>query len=188
MELKKYLKILKENFYLVILFVLAAATISLLASPKIASGYRQSKIFYVSSPKIEASQYYTYEGFYSQEKARNFTDTAVAILESVDFTSQILSPQENIQVTKVAPQVLRISATAPSQTSTNLVLEKITTAFNQKMLDLQGASQSFEIRPVGASQDIFYQGANRKIIIIFGALVGAIFALVVISLKTYFKL
>ena len=54
------------------------------------------------------------------------------------------------------------------------------------MVDLTG-DQAVRIKAVGPEMEATFAGFNQKIMMVFGFLIGAIFAILTVSLKTYFK-
>lgn len=190
MELKKFLNIIKKNIIFILLLALFAGFISFFSSGLFSSGYSQSRLFFIaqSISQIPPGQGYNFEGFYTQEKSRNFTDTAVAILESSDFANEVLNPQNSLSVRKVAPQVVRITISAQTPQSLNGEIEKIASEFNSKISHLSASTQSAELKPVGEASELTFLGLNSKILFVFGLLLGTTFALFIIGLKNYFKL
>lgn len=180
LELRQYLKILKKNIFFISLFILGGAVLAFMFTFRWGSGVRFEEYFYISTPRTADSIYY------SQETARNFTDTAVAILASPDFVSGIILPNEQIAVRKIAPQVIKLTATAFHQETAKSVVERTVSGFNQKVADLAG-DQAVWLSPVGQGGQTYPLTPNRSLIVIFGALAGSVFALFVIGLKTYFK-
>jgi capsular polysaccharide biosynthesis protein len=188
MEFREYLKILKKNFLLIFILGIAGFLVSFVTVKKLPTGYEKSQLVYVVIPKIAQNQTYNFEGYFSQEKARNFTDTAIAILESPDFSGEILTPGEALNIRKVAPQVIRITAVANDSQSADSLITKTITGFNQKMFALTNEDQQPQIKLIGKSQPAVFTGQNPKIITAFGFLAGVFFAIFVISLKTFLKL
>ena len=186
MELKQYLKIFKQYSPLIIAFSLLGAALAFVLTPRLPSGYTASQLFYVVSPKLAQNPSYNFEGYFIQEEARNFTDSAIAILSSADFTSELAGPNLSINARKAAPQVIRLSVTAETPENSRKLLTKAVSSFNQKMVDLTG-DQAVRIKAVGPEMEATFAGFNQKIMMVFGFLIGAIFAILTVSLKTYFK-
>lgn len=178
MELRQYLKILRKNLALIIIFGCAGALIAFFLTLKLPSGYSQRSLFYLVPPPTASATSYNAEGYYAQEKARNFTDTAVAILES----------NQSVSVRKVAPQVIRLSAFAPSGEAARLLIEKAATRFNQELNNLSGQADSLKIVPIDSQRSSNYSSPNRLVYLPSGFLGGFLFALLAIGFKVYFRL
>ena len=186
MELKEYIKLLRKNAFLIILFALAGALITLFLSVNFAGGSRFEQLFFLVSKRENLENYYRFEGFYSQEKARNFTDTAVAIISSPDFTSEVVAGSDQVTARKVAPQVIRLSVATASQENARILMSKATSHFNQKIVELT-SSDEVKLKPIG---ELIVPVATRPrgiALVVFGSLIGAVFALVTVGFKTYFK-
>ncbi len=187
MEFKEYLAILKKNAFFILFLAIFGAAVSLLITAKITKGARLSQLFYVQAPK-EALEVYHFEGYYTQEKARNFTDSAVVILESPDFTSEVVDSSISVSVRKVAPQVIRLTVAAGDLQTSQEVIPKIASAFNSKMISLSGDDQAPKLVAIGQFPKALATRPTRSIATVFGAVVGGIFALMVAGLKTYLRL
>jgi len=179
MELKEFIRLFKKNALAVIFFILIGLVLSILISAKLPSGYNQSQTFYIVEPKENAGDFYDYEGYYGQQKARDFTDTAVAILQSENFP--------NLTVRKVAPQVIKLTATAESADESENLLDRVKGSFNQELVSLSGQDQALQIRPIGQVQPASFVSPNKKLLAVFGASLGFVFGVLVVGLKTYFK-
>lgn len=201
MELKQYLTIFKKHWLFILVFALSGATVAYLFSAKLPSGYQQDQLFFISSSQTE-SEGYTFEGYYGQEKARNFTDTAIAILESPEFLIETSIPDAKISAHKLTPQLVRITVTSTNPEAAAGLMPEIASNFNQKIRDLTESDQtilsdktsllsdktSLQITAVGPGSPTYYVAPSKKIYIPFGFAIGLTFAGFVIALKTYFKL
>ena len=187
MELKEYLKILQKNAHLIALFVVLGAALAIVFASKFNKGPRYEQLFFLTSPKETQDTAYRFEGFYAIEKARNFTDTALAIIASPDFKNEVTTEGNTLSARKIAPQVVRLSISAANLDSAKSTMNRTRDRFNQKIVDLTGASE-FQLKPIGT---VIVPVASRpapEALIIFGAIAGVVFALVTIGFKTYFKL
>ena len=187
MEFKEYLKFFKKNIGILLLLVVLGVVLALVITYKLPSGYSQSRLFYIVGPKTTAQTTYDYEGYYAQQKARDFTDTAVAILESPDFTAEVGISSVSLSVRKVAPQVLRLTAVAKDAREAEDAIEKISQSFNLKLVDLAGYDPALKIKPIGKAQPSYFSSPNKKILGVFGGMLGFIFGILVVGLKVYFK-
>lgn len=180
MELRDFLKILKSNYYFIVIFAVLGILFAWLTTAKISQGYQLSQVFYLHQTENPND---IYGGYYSQEKARNFTDTAIAIIESPDFATQAVS----LSAKKLAPQVVRITASAKSQQVAKDSLFRANQAINTKLASLNG-SDNLKMQPVGDVNFSSQTVLDKKIVLVFGTAVGTIFAIFVIGLKTYFRI
>lgn len=154
------------------------------------SGYQHSQLFLLTSAETDSmnNQNSNLEEYYMGENSRNFTDTAVGILESGDFQSEILKAPESLTVKKVAPQLIRLTFTTPVRGSTSLQLEKVSVLFNEKLKDIYQGSSSAMLKPVVKAQEPTYSALNKYVLFAAGSLIGTIFALFILGLKVYLRL
>lgn len=182
MELEHYIKVIKKNILIVAVLTLLGLAVAYYFSKNFQSGYLASQTFYISQDQTQDA---TQSSYFTQEKARNFTDTAVAILQSVDFKNS-LAARGAISVNKVAPQVIRISAIAADSTSAKNLMESVVNSFNTKIKELSLAPS--QLKPVDKLPEPQIAALSPKIILAFGAAVGFAASLLVIGLKVYFRL
>lgn len=187
MELKEYLLIFKKYSLFILILAAVGSIISYTYTIKLSEGTHASQLFYVVTP-LSPTTLYDFEGFYAQEKARNFTDTAVIILESPDFNQEIISSPDTISARKLAPQLIRLTVESSSFASAQALIGKTATSFNQKLISLAGQDQAIQIKAIGQGPIISAPSPKRGIIVLFGAVTGMIFAIFIAGIKTYFKL
>lgn len=183
MELRQYLKILQQNLILILLLGLFGMALAFLITRSMSAGYQKSQTFFLEA-QFESRE--NLADFYAQEKARNFTDTAVAILESPDFRRD-LKADGQIQVRKIAPQVVRITTRATKSQSPNDLMTETVNSFNSKLIAISD-DQKLELKALGTSPEPAKDIINKKVFALAGLLLGFTFAIVAISLKTYFRL
>lgn len=178
MELNSYLKFFKR-FWVFILFCAFLGLVIAISLAKAPSPYSLTQVFYLSSPKITISE--PSQSFYHQEMVRNFTDTAVAILNSSDFKSQIMQPEETLLARKLAPQVIRLTVTSQEPQETQVSMKKAIETFNRRFASPLSLE---EIAPQAPAQRTF----NGPVSALAGLIIGFAFAIFVISAKTYLRL
>lgn len=195
MELNQYLKIIRRN----LLFIAATTAIALLlgnfVSRQIKHGFALEQSFVLITvagqpPNVQPNQpstYYDYSGYFEQEKARNFTDTAVAIFQSQDFARTIISPTSSVTVQKSAPQVLKVTINSQNISEAKFDMDRLTLQFNQKLLSLS-PQDSLQIVPIGTPQEPVLSKFDPKIITAASALLGTTISIALIAIKSYFKL
>ena len=190
MDLREFLKIIKQNIIYIVALATFGAVIGFFSADFFGGGYHHSQLFFLSEPSIKASkdQNYRSESFFLQEKSRNFTDTAVAILSSPDFQNEILNPQDSLSVRKVGPQVIRLTYISQQPESSNTQLAKAAEAFNTKIQGLAQSSTFAQLKPVAPASAPTYSKLYTQVLFVFGAVLGTAFALFIVSLKNYFRL
>ena len=176
MELREYLKVFKKYWPFIVVVAILGATLGGFYASKMPQGYKNSQTFFLT-PQATTSEEQT---FYAQEKARNFTDSAVAIISSPDFKSQITGEGESLIVRKLAPQVLQI--TTFSNNSSN------SKALQQRAVNLANERFSTNLQSIGKAAEPTYTAPKQLAFALAGIIAGAAFAIFAISLKTYFRL
>ena len=187
MELRQYLTIFRRHFLAIIIFSLAGAAIAISWAARLPSGFKAEQLFFIVPPKAVNNDLYNFQGYFGQEKARNATDTAVAILASSDFV-KLVPPSAAITARKIAPQVISIAATTNQEGSAANLLEKAALIFNQKMVDLTEGDYAIQLKAVGTNPSVASAAPNKVILAVGGFVAGLTFALFVVGLKNYFKL
>lgn len=185
MELRQYLKVFKKNFLVVVVLCIFGLLLGYFLAMSRSEGFQQDQTLYIA-PQTTDTQ--NYEGFYGQEKARNFTDTAVAILESPDFKAEIQGSGESLSVRKIAPQVIKITTTAKDPQGAKNLMAKVTSTFNSKLQTVSNNQAKIELKELGKLQEPAPIIINKKVSTLAGLVLGFAFAILAISLKTYFKL
>lgn len=180
MELKEYLKVAKIYWTLIVLLTLFGAFLGYFYTRQLPTGFRAIRTFFLAPAPAGQSNL---EANNAQEMARNFTDTAVAIIISDDFKNQILAPGQALTVRKNAPQVLTISAFAATGQQATSLLTKTQDIFNSRF-----ASPGSTLEAVGPSQSPQSVTTTPIVYAAAGAVLGFAFAIFAVSLKTYFKL
>ncbi len=175
MEFKQYIKILKENLtYIVALGVLGFifATFFIISAK---GNYSISQTFYLQSttPQQDAQ-----DSYYSQEKARNFTDTAIAIINDMQDGSSSISAK------KLAPQLIRISAVSKEKPASGSI-QKSADNFNQKK---EVFGNSVELKALSNQSDATSTLPKKSAIILFGAVVGLLFGITSVAIKKYLNI
>lgn len=190
MELEELIQIIKKYFAFIGVLVVIGAIIGASSSDFFSSGYNHSQTYFLADKftQTPVSANLRSESYFEQEKPRNFTDTAVAILNSPDFKSQVLEGTDDLIVRKVAPQVIRLTYVSNSPDQNFIKLNEISDKFNQKIQDLQESSPSSQLKAIGQVGTPVYSALNSSTLAASGAILGAVFAIFIISLKTYFKI
>jgi len=185
MDLKEFAKIIKNNTPTLALFAVIGSLVAFSITTKIKSSVELEQLFYIETTYEAPQAEYRFDGYYAQEKARNFTDTAVAILSSSGFVGE-LNTEGTITVRKMAPQVIRLNVQSSSSQAANQKLTEAVLRFNQKMLVLQ-KENPHQLKAISLSPKSVFSGPTKKISAVLGFFLGGIFALLVVGLKVYFK-
>ena len=177
------LKILRKDIVLILILSLAGSILALILTRSLPQGFSKTQNFYLA---FQGDQSQNQSAYYAQEKARNFTDTAVAILDSADFRGEVQTPGETLSIKKIAPQVVRITAVANSSESAQNLMTSTVASFNAKLTTLN--QNQIQLKEIGKSAEPFPAVDNKKVFAAAGFVLGAAFAILAVSLKTYFKL
>lgn len=196
MELKQYLKIIKKNLLFVVLITTIAFLAGNFASKKLQNGFRLEESFIIMQINQTAlnnfqitspAMPYSFSGYYEQEKARNFTDTAVAIFQNSDFSNDIIAPGNTISAQKLAPQLFKVTVSSQNISEAKFDLDRLILKFNQKLKTLS-PQDYLQIAPLGTPKEPFISKFDPKIISTASVLLGLTLSLVLIAIKSYFKL
>lgn len=185
MEFKQYLKILKANTIIITAFTILGIILAVVFSAKTNYPYKQTQLIFLQTRQESVDQ--DYSGYYSQEKARNFTDTAVSILNSINFQSESSLGTASVNAKKLAPQLIQLTALSQNNHDQNELITKVVEILNSKMKDVSEQS-AIEAKQISTLSPSTHTAPSRKVITVAGLLGGFIFALCIISVKTYFRL
>lgn len=181
MEAKELIKIARRNLIFFIIFALVGALVGFYSNKLLPSGYRQSRVLFVTSSKVSEPN-----AIIVQDPATNVADSAVSVIPSQDFLlySQVKS---TVEVKKLAPLVIRITATSHSPEQSQQDLETLISSFNTKISQLR-SDASVQLAPVGTNTQASYFAFNSKILTLFGALIGVAAAITILAVSLYLKL
>lgn len=191
MDLKDYIKILKKNFLTLLILTAVAVAIGMIYSQKSQPGHKLEQVFIISSRENQITSQQAsqspvkLEPRSPQQEARDFTDTAVALLQSRSFNQT--QPGTQISAEKLAPQLIQITAVAPNPQEVEVQMERTAIDFNRVLKELI-INPSLEIKAVGETPEATFNKIDRKIILATSFFMGLTFSVLVISLKNYFKL
>lgn len=189
MELKVYLKVFQKYWLAVIILTLFGAAMGYFYARLQPTGFRVTQTFFIAPAPTPygagpaPSSQFNLEANSAQEMARNFTDTATAIIASSAFQRQLTSAGQTITVKKNAPQVLTISAFAKTAEEADTLMTRAREFFNSRF-----GSPGATLTEIGPAQSPESIKITPTIYTLAGAILGFAFAIFVVSLKTYFKL
>lgn len=184
MELRDFLKIFLKDKGFIIGFAIIGALAAFIFVTKIPQGYSASLLFFLAAQDKEET---SMGSQFAQEKAANFTDTAVSLISSSEFAAKLSSPA-NISARKLAPQLIRVTTTANSVAQVQDTISQIAPLFDRQIASLQG--QNPKVSLVATSQTPPVSSNQPKMVatVIFGFLLGFLFGLVSAGFKNYFRL
>lgn len=191
MDLKDYIKILKKNFLTLLILTAVSVAIGMIYSQKAQPGYKLEQVFIISSQENQITSQQASQSSVKleprspQQEARDFTDTAVALLQSKSLNQYQAGTQ--ISTEKLAPQLIKITALAPNSQEAKVQMERAVIDFNRVLKELI-TDPSLEIKAVGTMPDASLNIIDRKIILATSVFIGLTFSVLVISLKNYFNL
>lgn len=189
MELLNYLKVLRKNFIFIAIFAVGGFAVGSLVARNTPSGYNYEQTFFVAPNKTQTENtqaaFFDFEGFYAQEKARNFTDTLTALVQTPDFKNGATLPQSSVKAQKLAPQLVKVSVTAPSVGEAKFQLERLIIQLDSKLASL---GSEIKIIPTGNPVEPVLTRLDPTLISTFSTILGIALSLVIISLKSYFRL
>lgn len=178
---------LKKYFLFIIILSVCGAAIGYNLAKFLPSGYKQTQLFFLT-PETAQDQDTNLGKYFIQENSRNFTDTAVAILQSTEFQSEVLKPGQVLTVRKIAPQVIRLTYTHSTLNSDDPKLIDVAGHFNQKIENLLQSTSSAQLKPIEQVSEPSFSALNKYVLLAGGFLIGALFAVFIIGLKVYLKL
>src|SRR3989344_6254058 len=149
MDLREIYKLLRSQIYFVVALVLFGAIIGAQSAKFFPSGYSKSQLFFLTITQAQnqtQNNYFT--PYYAQENARNFTDTAVALMASQEFLEEVLPEGASVTIRKVAPQLIRITAQSPNPADLNSPLERVSQAYNQKITEVSPNAYASQLKAV----------------------------------------
>jgi len=143
MELNKLIKLIKKSKAGLLGFAvggLAVAVVIYVLSDK----YISTGSFFVTRAAVNNNQFFTYEGYYSQQVALSYTNTVVALLGTTDIQSRALAElgipinetnlrkySKYIKATKSGPQLVTLTVKGNTYDSSKQLWE----ALSNKLLD-----------------------------------------------------
>ena len=164
--------------------------------------YTATGSFFVSRDVEKTSnEYFTFEGFYSQQSALSFTDTVIGLLESVDVRKESLlllniTPDEaalrklnrTIKIKKAAPQLITLKVAGKTKTEAREVWTALSEIALKTVTDLrENGDRSLHLTLLQKVPVV--QEAYRNILLNFstGFLFGILTAAISIFAKDYFS-
>ncbi len=183
MELKIYIKLIQKNLIFIGILTVIGIVLGFYVAGFLPSGYKQNQTLFVS----ETEKNETPNPLLKQDRALNYTDSAVSIIQSEDFLLSAQITNSQIEAKKLAPQVIKITLTSQSAEISKQDLSTIILKFNEKTQQLLG-DKSIQLIPIGPTPTPNHFALNNKILASFGALIGIISSAAILALVSYLKL
>lgn len=200
MEFRDILKKIRKNSGMLtictLIGLLAGVLFHLLPSTYIASGS-----FYITRKEDNSESFFTYEGYYSQQTATTYTNSVVALAESVDVKKQVLNKldfpinkynvrkiNKSLSVKKTGPQIINITFKDKDIKKAETIWECVADILIETSININRDGDG-KLTVVKISEKPFIKESYKPISIssIVGILFGFSLGTVIISLKEYFN-
>lgn len=189
MDINEIFLTLKRNAIFIVIFAIIGGFIGLSSSSIFSSGYQHSGTFFLTEPAVKNNiEDIRSDNFLQQEKARNFTDTAIAILQSADFQRNAVLPGDSLNVRKKAPQVISLVYSSSNIDEKNSNIFNLVSEFNSIVANLTESTPASQLKPIGQLGNPLYSSTGKSTLVFAGSLIGVIFAILILSTKNYLKL
>ena len=199
-ELKEILKVLKQNltFILVVTVIggLAGFAYSKVKTEKFEA---QNTLYVKREADTKASAYYSYDGFYAQQVSKEYTDTVLGLLktiepyrDAVDKTTASMNPRllmGNTKVRKVSPQIISVSVTNVNEETAKDSLKALVAGLADKVKALnQGGDKKIQVEPVRTEPITTLDKTSQLLNLSIGFLAGLIISILSLALGIYLNL
>jgi capsular polysaccharide biosynthesis protein len=137
MELKDLFKVIKKHKNVLLSFAVLGVILGALVY-SLPTKYISTGSLYIKRAADTSTNFFTYEGYYSQQTALSYTSTVVGLLESVDIQSKALNklniPVDEttlrkyaryIKVKKSSPQIVELTVKGNSVESSKNLWEAV---------------------------------------------------------------
>ena len=201
MELKDILKMLNKRRTEIGLFVLCGGFLGVAVSFLPGKFKTELSYFVGRIADKPSAEFFTYEGYYAQQTAQSYTNTAVALLESQDLKRAVLNElqlpvtdnnirklSKSYRVAKNGPQVITLTVTDynyDKSINTFTVISKKFLIASEKVST--GSDENISVSPLADSPVIRQEQRPFFYFVAGGLLFGLAFSLLKIALKEYLK-
>lgn len=199
MELKEFIKFLNKHRNLILLTTAVCGLIAVFISVFQPIAYEASTSIYVRrEAQLPTDKYYTYDGYYSQQAAKEYTDTVLGLLKTtaiarraVELSNLAVSANDlagYLKTKKVSSQVINVSITRADEGQSRQMLAAVVNAVGERVnvLNQQGDNK-FSVGPINTNPLITVVKPYWQIYIPLGILVGFGFGLLIASFREYSK-
>jgi capsular polysaccharide biosynthesis protein len=162
----------------------------------------KSDIFVYKNTAPESSTFFTFEGFYANQAAKEFTDTAGGILESEGLVQKTLtslgregssSEVDNVlrglEVQKVSPNLLKVSLSRPTSEEARLLSGALITSAQDEVLNLTTTDGQEPFTLSVITDEPLIEPSSPPVLLngLVAALAGVGLALLILSFREYLK-
>lgn len=200
MELREIFKKIRKNKKILIVCVLVGLLAGILFH-FLPSNYIASGSFYITRKEDNSESFFTYEGYYSQQTATTYTNSVVALAESVDVKKQVLEKvdlpiddqnirkiNKSMSVKKTGPQIINITFKDKDLKKVKTIWQSISDILieTSKEINLNGDGK---LTVVKISEEPFIKEGYKTLWMtgVAGIIFGCSLGLLIVSLKEYFK-
>lgn len=199
LELKEIISIVKQNLKLVVILTLLGGLAGFGYAHFSPSSYEAQNTLYVKREAEEPSgNFYNYDGFYAQQVGKEYTETVVGLLKTIDpylETAEKLgsgtNPQELLSSTKfkkISPQVISITVTKKQQEEAKNTLNSLTSTLVEKIKSLnKSGDKKISVEALKINPYVTILKPNPIITLSIGFLSGLLVALISLALGRYFR-
>lgn len=196
MELRDVYLLAKRHFRLLVLASLFSGMLGFFY-PRTYTAV--GSFFVTRTAENRSNEYFTYEGFYSQQSALSFADTVIGLMESVDMKKKALVslnivPDENslrganrrIRVRKAAPQLVTLQVKGRSLTQARDLWLALSGATLQTIDELKSSGDA-SVRVTSLQETPVVREGYRSALLNLGigAALGFLTALISVSFWSY---
>lgn len=201
MELQEYIKIIRKSLAYIVVLVVALGGLGFLVSKNLPTTYTASLTVYVKRQATEPSiDYYTFDGYYSQQAAEKFTETVVGFLKSKDILlasaklADLPTDQESleqlessIKIKQVAPQLVNLEVIKGDAEAAKKFCTALAQATTERINLLnQTGDKSISVDLLNTEPLVEKNEPKVLLNTVVGSLVGLLLALLYVFLKSYF--
>lgn len=199
MRLEIIIRTLKRNFRYIVLSAVVGGVLGILVFYFFPFGYTATGSLFVGRrPDLIQREEFTYEGYYAQKAASDYTNTIVGILESPSLASKVLQKQnlivneenlrelsKNTDIRTKAPQLVFVRVKAETKNEAeqlwNIVVDEVITTSNN--LNRIEGDPNLSVQKV--SEPVVTEVYKDILIFSFvGFLIGAFFSTLVVFGKS----
>ncbi len=198
MELKNLISTMINNYKMLVVYSLCGALLGLVLL-LLPAKYTTTGSFYVKRGVDTSIDFFTYEGYYGQQSAAGYTNTVLALFESIDVQSSALAKAgmqvnektlqkfaKNTKVTKYGPQLIALTVKGNNETETNRLWRYLAEETQKTIVDINASGDpKLSISPI-AERPVSRKVYKSPLIFIpAGILAGLAFAVFRLALKEY---
>lgn len=200
MELREYSTIFRKNLPLLVILSAVLGGLGFLISKNLPTTHTGSLTIYVKRQATDPStDYYTFDGYYSQQAAEKFTETVVGFLKSKDILlasaklADLPTDQESleqfegsIKIKQVAPQLVNLEVTKEDAGAARTFCTAVAQATTERINLLnQTGDKSISVDLLNTEPLVERNEPKILLNTLVGSLVGLLLALLYVFLKEY---